>query len=149
MGNSSKQYRYDLLFMDQAIRLSQMSFATRKKVGAVLVKDNVLIASGWNGMPRNFPNTCELPDGTTNPLVVHAETNIFMNCLRQGCDSIKGATIYVTLSPCSNCVAAMIQTDIARVVYLEEYRIRDGIDILKTANINIEQFKYPIQNGEI
>ena len=57
-----KQYRYDLLFMDQAIRLSQMSFSTRKKVGAVLVKGNTPLASGWNGMPRNFPNNCELPD---------------------------------------------------------------------------------------
>lgn len=142
MSDKAKLYKYDELWMDQAVRLSLMSHATRKKVGAVLVKDNVRMSDGWNGMPRGFPNCCELPDGSTNPLVVHAELNVFLNCLRTGSDSVKGGTIYITLSPCSGCVSTMIQTEIARVVYLEEYRIPDGINILRQAGILVEQFKY-------
>jgi len=143
--SDDKQYKYDELWMDQAVRLSLMSHAIRKKVGAVLIKDNVRMSDGWNGMPRGFSNCCELPDGSTNPLVVHAELNVFLNCLRTGTSSVKGATMYVTMSPCPNCVSSIIQTDIARVVYLEEYRITDGINILKEAGIIVEQFKYKDQ----
>ena len=138
----NKQYKYDELWMYQAVRLSQMSHAVRKKVGAVLVKDNVRMSDGWNGMPRGFPNCCELPDGSTNPLVVHAELNVFLNLLRIGSDSVKGGTVYITMSPCSGCVSTMIQTEISRVVYLEEYRITDGIDILRKAGIIVDQFNY-------
>ena len=136
----NKQYKYDALWMDQAIRLSQMSYANRKKVGAILVKDDVYISGGWNGMPRGFQNCCELSDGSTNSSVIHAEMNIFLNCLRTGSKSVKGGTIYVTLSPCLSCVSSIIQLEIARVVYLEEYRIADGINILKQYGILVEQF---------
>lgn len=139
---NAKQLKYDTLWMDQAVRLSQMSYAKRKKVGSVLVLGDTPISSGWNGMPRGFPNDCELPDGSTNPLVVHAELNVFLNCLRNGSDSVKGGTVYITMSPCANCAAIMIQAEVARVVYLEEYRILDGIEILNRANILVEQFKY-------
>jgi len=140
----AKQYRYDELWMDQAVRLSKMSHAVRKKVGAVLVIDNAPISSGWNGMPRGFPNKCEIDENTTHPLVVHAELNVLLNCLRNGSRSIKGGTIYVTLSPCLNCSAMMIQSEISRVVYLEEYRIKDGIETLRTAGIQVDQFKYEV-----
>lgn len=140
--NIKKRDKFDRLWMDQAIRFSEMSFATRKKVGAVLVQGDVLIASGWNGMPRGLSNDCELHDNTTNPLVVHAEMNVLLNCIRQGVRGIEGSTLYVTLSPCQNCVSSILQTGISRIVYLEEYRILTGLEILNSVGrVSVEKLE--------
>jgi len=103
-------------------------------VGAVLVKDENIVSYGWNGMPRDYPNCCELPDGSTNPLVLHSEANLFMKLVRNGSTSqALGATLYVTLSPCFECSKMILQSGIARLVYRDEYRIIDGVDMLKAS----------------
>ncbi len=112
------------------------SHCVRKKVGAFAVKDTQIIADGYNGMPKAFDNMCELPDGTTNPLVMHAESNLLAK-LGKSTQSSVGATLYVTLSPCLECAKSIYQHGIIRVVYAEEYRITDGIDFLKKAGVEV------------
>lgn len=110
------------------------SHCVRKKVGALAVRDKQIIADGYNGMPSGFDNACELPDGTTNPLVLHAESNLLAK-IGKSTQSSLGSTLYVTLSPCLQCALLIHQHRIARVVYAEEYRITDGLDFLKKVGI--------------
>ena len=139
--NQGKMDRY---FMGVAKLTSQLSHARRTKVGAVMTKDNRIISIGYNGVPKNFPNNCEdeLPDGSlvTKNIVVHAEMNVLCFCARTEIET-EGATVYLTLSPCSTCALAMIQSGIKRVVYLEKYRDLSGIKILEQAGVEIEQFQ--------
>ena len=129
--------------LDQTyLKLAQLwandrSHCVRKKVGAFAVKDRQIIADGYNGMPKGYDNTCELPDGTTNPLVMHAESNLLAKIGKSTSSSI-GATLYVTLSPCMECAKMILQHEIERVVYAEEYRITDGLDLLRHAGIKVE-----------
>lgn len=137
-----KQDRLDKYFMDVAILTSQLSYAIRKKVGAVLTKDNRIISVGFNGTPKGFDNACEdvMPDSSlvTKNTVIHAESNAIFWCAKTNI-STEGATIYLTLSPCSTCALGIIQSGIKRVVYLEEYRNKSGIEILKKANIIVDK----------
>jgi dCMP deaminase len=126
--------------MDIAIRISEMSYATRKKVGCCIVKDNNIISFGWNGMPRGFPNECENGD-ITNSECTHAEMNAFSKLLANGNQSILGSTLYLTLSPCYECSKIIIASGIKEVIYLEEYRINEPIDFLIASGIDVYQFK--------
>lgn len=133
----------DKYFMGVAKLTAQLSHAVRAKVGAVLTKDNRIISVGFNGTPRGFNNCCEDEqlDGSlvTKNIVVHAEMNALCFCAKTEIET-DGATLYLTLSPCTNCALAMIQSGIRRVVYLEKYRDLSGVKILEQAGIEVEQF---------
>ena len=132
----NKQQKYDKLYLDIAKRVSEMSYANRKKVGAVIVKDGNIISFGWNGSPSGFDNECEDEDGITLPYVVHAEQNALYKLARSG-ESAVGSTLYLTLSPCITCALGIIQSGISRVVYLEEYSDTSSLDFLEASNIEV------------
>lgn len=137
------QEKMDKYFMKVAQLTAELSYAIRKKVGAVLVKDNRIISIGYNGTPKNFSNECEdvMPDGSlkTKPIVVHAEANALFWCSKTEIIT-EGSTLYLTLSPCSTCALGIIQSGIKRVVYLEEYRNLSGVEVLKKAGVVVEKF---------
>lgn len=133
----------DNYFMRVAQLTAELSYAKRKKVGAVLVKDNRIVSVGFNGTPHGWNNSCEdvLPDGSlkTKSCVVHAEANALFWCAKTEIIT-DGATMYLTLSPCATCALGLIQSGIKRVVYLEAYRDLSGVDVLKKAGIEVEAF---------
>lgn len=114
------------------------SYCKRKQVGALLVKNRMIISDGYNGTPSGFENVCEDENGVTKPYVLHAEANAITKVAKSG-NSSEGATLYVTASPCLECSKLIIQAGIKRVVYHEEYRITDGIDLLRRAGVEVEQ----------
>lgn len=135
------QNQLDLIHLRTALDYATLSKAVRKKAGAVLVTNQGIIIPGFNGTPRGVDNNCEnIVDGilVTKPIVVHAELNCVLKAAREGV-SIIGSTIYTSLSPCESCSAMIIQAGVGRVVYLEEYRITTGIDLLRSANIPVQQ----------
>ena len=138
--NQDKMDRY---FMKVALLTAELSHAVRKKVGAVLVKDNRIISIGYNGTPHGWDNACEdiQPDGTlvTKSIVVHAEANALFWCAKTEIET-DGATLYLTLSPCATCSLGIVQSGIKRVVYLDEYRDLSGVDVLRQAGIKVERF---------
>lgn len=136
--NNKKQHELDKKYMRIAYIWSENSYANRRKVGCIIVKDNMIISDGWNGTPSGFPNICEDENNVTYPYVLHAEANAITKLAKSTNTSI-GATLYVTMSPCIECAKLIIQSEIKRVVYSETYRITDGIDLLKQAGIQIEQ----------
>ncbi|MEZ7901614.1 MAG: dCMP deaminase family protein [Flavobacteriales bacterium] len=133
-----KQLRYDTAYLNMAKEWSKLSHCTRKKVGAILVKDQVIISDGYNGTPTGFDNCCEDEDGNTNWYVLHAEANALMK-LSKSTNSSKGATLYITLSPCKECSKLIHQAGIKRVVYTKGYKDDSGIQFLKNAGIELEK----------
>ncbi len=132
--------KFDTLYMDMAVRVSKMSYAIRKKVGAILVKDNNIISFGWNGTPSNFDNKCEDENNNTIPELIHAEFNIIAKAAKMGI-CINNSTLYVTLSPCFECSKLLIQSGIKKIIYLEKYRINEAIAFLKKANIEVIRYE--------
>ena len=116
------------------------SYCKRRQVGALLVKDNMIISDGYNGTPAGFENVCEDENGVTKPYVLHAEANALTKVAKSG-NSAAGATLYVTASPCMECSKLIIQSGINRVVYSDEYRLDDGIKLLKRAGIEVEKLE--------
>ena len=116
------------------------SYCKRRQVGALLVKDKMIISDGFNGTPAGFENQCEDENDVTKPYVLHAEANAITKVAKSG-NSSEGATLYITTSPCIECAKLIIQSGIERVVYSEEYRKSEGIELLKRANIKVENFK--------
>ena len=114
----------------------EKSYCKRRQVGAIVVKDQSIISDGYNGTPSGFENICEDDTNTTKPYVLHAEANAITKLARSSNNS-DGATLYVTASPCIECAKLIIQAGIKRVVYGEKYRLEDGINLLKRANINV------------
>ena len=114
------------------------SYCKRRQVGALLVKDRMIIYDGYNGTPSGFENICEDENGVTKPYVLHAEANAITKVAKSGNNS-KGATLYVTASPCLECAKLIIQSGISRVVYRDEYRLTDGVDLLRKAGIEVEK----------
>ena len=112
-------------------------YCTRRQVGALLVKDNMIISDGYNGTPSGFENICE-ENGVTKPYVLHAEANAISKVAKSG-NSSEGATLYVTASPCIECAKLIIQSGIKRVVYKDEYRLTDGVDLLVRAGVEVEK----------
>lgn len=129
--------RYDTHFIKVAKLYSQLSYANKKKVGAVIVKNNSIISDGYNGTPSGFSNECEDSDGNTHWYVLHAEANAITKCT---C-SCKDATLYITMSPCKECTKLIIQSGISRVVYDETYKDSSGIQFLKQYGIICESSK--------
>ena len=134
----TKSLLLDKRYLRMAHIWSENSYCTRRKVGALIVKDKMIISDGYNGTPSGFPNVCEGDDGLTLPCVLHAEANAITKIARSGNNS-DGATLYVTDAPCIECAKLIIQAGIVRVVYARSYRLTDGIDVLRQAGIEVEQ----------
>lgn len=132
-----KQKLLDIRYLRMAAIWSENSYCNRRKVGAILVKDNMIISDGYNGTPSGFPNVCENEEGRTYPYVLHAEANAITKVARSN-NSSDGSTLYVTSSPCLECAKLIIQAGIKRVVFSEYYRITDGVDLLNRAGIVTE-----------
>jgi dCMP deaminase len=128
--------KFDKLYLDIAKTLACMSHSTRAKVGALIVKDRCIIAEGWNGTPSGWNNTCEDENNVTLPEVIHAECNAILKCARLG-NSVEGATLYVTLSPCFECSKMIVQSGIKSVYYFEEYRDTKPLLFLRKNNISV------------
>lgn len=142
-GNfSEKELKLHNLYMDIALRISQMSYAIRKKVGCIAVKDGRIISMGWNGTPSGFDNNCETENENgelvTKKEVLHAELNLFSK-LAKSHESIVDADLYVTLSPCFDCSKLIMQAGVKRVFFNEMYRDTSALEFLNKANIKIYQ----------
>lgn len=131
-----KQTILDRRYLRMAAIWSENSYCQRRKVGAILVKDKMIISDGYNGTPVGFDNICESPDGVTYPYVLHAEANAITKVARSN-NSSDGSTLYVSTSPCMECSKLIIQAGIKRVVFSDMYRITDGLDLLKKAGIEV------------
>lgn len=132
-----KQHDLDMRYLRMAAIWSENSYCERRKVGALIVKDKMIISDGFNGTPTGFENVCEDDNNVSKPYVLHAEANAITKIARSGNNS-DGATLYVTDSPCIECSKLIIQAGIKRVIYAREYRLTDGIDLLKRAGIEVE-----------
>ena len=131
-----KQLRYDEAYMRMAAEWAQLSHCVRKQVGALIVKDRMIIADGFNGTPTGFPNVCENEEGETNWYVLHAEANAITKLARSN-NSAVGATLYITMSPCRECSKLIHQAGISRVVYRDEYKDPQGLEFLKQAGVEL------------
>lgn len=141
----TKQEKRDHLYMKMARTWSENSYCERRKVGALLVKNQMIISDGYNGTPSGFENKCEDDNNVSFPYVLHAEANAITKVARSN-NSADGATLYVTTSPCLECSKLIIQSGIKRVVFGEKYRIMDGVDLLK--KIGIEVVYLPVEKDE-
>ncbi|HLW06519.1 MAG TPA: dCMP deaminase family protein [Marinilabiliaceae bacterium] len=135
---AEKQKQLDLRYLAMAAIWAQNSYCKRRQVGALLVKNKMIISDGYNGTPSGFENVCEDENNQTKPYVLHAEANAITKVARSN-NSSDGATLYVTSSPCIECAKLIIQSGIVRVVFSENYRVHDGIDLLKRAGVEIVQ----------
>lgn len=131
-----KRHDLDNRYMSMAKIWAENSYCQRRKVGALIVKDNMIISDGYNGTPSGFENVCEDENGLTKPYVLHAEANAITKIARSNNNS-DGATLYVTASPCIECAKLIIQAGIKRVIYAEKYRLTDGIDLLERAGVEV------------
>ena len=131
-----KQQLLDRRYMRMARIWAENSYCKRRQVGALLVKDQMIISDGFNGTPSGFENNCEDEDNVSKPYVLHAEANAITKVARSS-NSSQGATLYVTASPCIECAKLIIQAGIKRVVYGENYRIMDGLNLLRRAGIDV------------
>ena len=138
MEHNNKQYTFDQQYLKMAAIWAQNSYCKRRQVGALIVKDKMIISDGYNGTPSGFENVCEDEVGKTKPYVLHAEANAITKVAKSN-NSSDGATLYVTSSPCLECAKLIIQAGIRRVVFTESYRLEDGINLLKRANIEVIQ----------
>lgn len=134
----AKQRRYDEAYLKMAEHWAELSHCKRKKVGALIVKDQMIISDGYNGTPAGFDNQCEDDEGNTHWYVLHAEANAILKVAKSTNNS-KGATLYLTLSPCKDCSKLILQAGIKRLVYAGNYKDLSGIEFLKEAGIEIVQ----------
>ncbi len=132
----NKQLLLDLRYLRMARIWAENSYCERRKVGALVVKDKMIISDGYNGTPSGFENVCEDDNNVTKPYVLHAEANAITKLARSSNNS-DGSTLYVTAAPCIECSKLIIQSGIKRVVYAEKYRLEDGINLLKKAKIEV------------
>ncbi len=137
MENIKKQRLLDCRYLRMARIWSENSYCVRRKVGALIDKDKIIISDGNNSTPSGFTNICENEQGLTYPYVLHAEANAITKVARSN-NSSEGSTLYVTASPCMDCSKLIIQSGIKRVVFYDLYRITDGLDILRKAGVEIE-----------
>ncbi|MBQ8061187.1 MAG: dCMP deaminase family protein [Bacteroidales bacterium] len=130
--------KFDERYLEMAGIWAKNSYCKRRQVGALIVKDKMIISDGYNGTPSGFENICEDENGVTKPYVLHAEANAITKVAKSG-NSSEGATLYVTASPCLECSKLIIQSGVKRVVYKDEYRLTDGVDLLRRAGIEVEK----------
>lgn len=136
-NKTDKQHELDKRYLRMASIWAENSYCKRRQVGALIVKDQMIISDGYNGTPSGFENVCEDEQNVTLPYVLHAEANDITKVAASS-NSSKGATIYVTSAPCIECSKLIIQSGIVRVVYSEKYRTEEGCDLLKKANIQVD-----------
>ena len=137
MNSENKQSILDKRYIRMALIWAENSYCKRRKVGALIVKEKMIISDGYNGTPAGFENVCEDDNDHTYPYVLHAEANAITKVARSN-NSSDGATLYVTSSPCIECAKLIIQSGIRRVVFSEYYRLNDGIELLKKAGIEVD-----------
>ena len=133
---AEKQTRLDERYLRMAAVWAENSYCKRRQVGALLIKNKMIISDGYNGTPSGFETNCEDESGKTKPYVLHAEANAITKIAKSH-NSSEGATLYVTSSPCIECAKLIIQAGIIRVVFSESYRLNDGIELLERANIEV------------
>lgn len=136
MDSNNKQALLDRRYLRMSRIWAENSYCRRRQVGAIIVKDSMIISDGFNGTPSGFENVCEDESGSTKPYVLHAEANAITKVARSN-NSSEGATLYVTASPCLECSKLIIQSGIKRVVFNELYRLSDGIELLQRAGIEV------------
>lgn len=137
-----KQERYDKAYLKMATEWARLSHCSRKQVGALLVKEGMIISDGYNGTPTGFPNTCEGDNGDTLWYVLHAEANAILKVARSG-NSARDCTLYLTLSPCRDCCKLILQAGIRRLVFTNKYKDFTGLEFLDKAGIQIVQIEHP------
>jgi len=135
-SKENKQLELDKRYLRMAAIWAENSYCIRRQVGALIVKNEMIISDGYNGTPSGFENICEDENNQTKPYVLHAEANAITKIARSN-NSSDGATMYVTAAPCIECAKLIIQAGVKRVVYSEQYRLRDGIELLERANIEV------------
>ncbi len=135
--DETKKAALDRRYARMALIWAENSYCERRKVGALVVKNNMIISDGYNGTPTGFENICEDENNVSKPYVLHAEANAITKLARSS-NSSDGATLYVTASPCIECAKLIIQSGIKRVIYTEQYRLTDGVDLLRRAGIEVE-----------
>lgn len=146
MGN--KKNKYDIAYLRMAKIWGQLSYCKRKQVGALIVKDRMIISDGYNGTPSGFENACEDDEDHTKWYVLHAEANAILK-VAASTQSCKGATLYITLSPCRECSKLVYQSGIKRVVYIDQYSDTSGLDFLAKAGVEITQISAQEINEEM
>ena len=135
-----KKLKYDLAYLRMATEWGKLSYCKRKQVGAIIVRDKMIISDGYNGTPSGFENCCEDSENLTKWYVLHAEANAILKVARST-QSCEGATLYITLSPCKECSKLIHQSGIKRVVYLNEYKDTSGLDFLRKAGVEAEHLQ--------
>jgi len=138
--SEKKQLRYDMAYLRMASEWGKLSHCIRKQVGAIIVKDRMIISDGYNGSPTGFDNYCEDEDGYTKWYVLHAEANAILK-VAASTQSCEGSTLYITLSPCKECSKLVHQAGIKRVVYKDGYKDDSGIKFLEKAGIEVMQLQ--------
>ena len=138
--SKGKQLRYDKAYLKMALEWAKLSHCNRKQVGALIVKDSMIISDGYNGTPTGFENCCEDEEGKTLWYVLHAEANAIMK-VSKSTNNSDGATLYITLSPCKECSKLVFQSGIKRVVFMKSYKDNSGIDFLEKAGVEVVQIK--------
>lgn len=131
-----KQLQYDIAYLRMAQEWSKLSYCERRQVGALIVKDKMIISDGYNGTPTGFENICEDDEGLTKWYVLHAEANAISK-VASSTQSCKGATLYITMSPCQECSKLIHQAGISRLVYHQGYRDNSGVKFLRKAGVDI------------
>lgn len=144
--DEAKKAALDCRYARMAQIWAENSYCVRRKVGALVVKDNMIISDGYNGTPTGFENICEDENNVSKPYVLHAEANAITKLARSS-NSSDGATLYVTASPCIECAKLIIQSGIKRVIYTEQYRLTDGVDLLKRAGIEVKYLDLNTENN--
>jgi len=139
--SKEKQFRYDNAYLKMAKEWAKLSHCSRKQVGALIVRDNMIISDGYNGTPTGFDNCCEDDNGDTHWYVLHAEANALTKLAKSN-QNANNATLYITLSPCKECSKLILQAGITRVVYINGYKDTSGIDFLKGTGIQLTQIEH-------
>lgn len=145
--NKEKQLKYDKAYLKMALEWAKLSYCSRKQVGALIVKDRMIISDGYNGTPSGFENVCETDSGHTKWYVLHAEANAILKVARSN-QSTVGATLYQTLSPCKDCSKLIHQSGIKRVVFIDKYKDAEGIDFLLRAGVEVTHLPLDVINNE-
>lgn len=137
---TQKQYRYDVAYMKMALEWAKLSHCKRKQVGALMVKNGMIISDGYNGTPTGFNNNCEDENNETHWYVLHAEANAITK-IAKSTNKAHGSSLYITLSPCKECSKLIVQCGIKKVVYLNEYKDRTGLDFLIESGVDVLQIE--------
>tara|TARA_B100001540_G_C15752410_1_gene617643 strand:+ start:532 stop:996 length:465 start_codon:yes stop_codon:yes gene_type:complete len=143
----TKQARYDRAYLRMATEWAKLSHCKRRQVGAIIVKNNIIIADGYNGTPSGFENCCEDREGKTYWYVLHAEANAILKLAKSN-NRGQNSTLYITLSPCKDCSKLILQAGIKRVVFINKYKDSEGVDFLSKAGIEVVQIMNPFSENE-